>query len=314
MKQPDTNADLVSPTSTTFTTTATITSRPRSFPHVLKAMIDEPWAIMQTKLDAIVEVVNAHIEGAPVQYVAAQSRPQVDRAGGTAVVPIHGVIAQRMDLFSEMSGGTSTERVSKELRTLANDDTIRNIVLDISSPGGSVFGVTELAQEIFEARKRKNVVAVANSLAASAAFWLATQANEFVVTPGGEVGSVGVVALHVDQSKFNEAVGIKPTFIHAGKFKVEGNPHEPLDDDAHDFIQSRVDEHFDRFIRDVARGRGVAQKDVRNGFGQGRVLGAEASVKEGMADRVAPMRSVLADLSARHRNRKRRRAQASLIE
>lgn len=299
--------------------TRTITpSRPRSFPHVLKAMIDEPWAIMPSKLEAIVEVVDAHIQGTPVQYVAvdmsAASKSQVDRAGGTAIVPIHGVLAQRMDLFSEMSGGTSTERISKELRQLENDDSVRNIVLDIDSPGGSVSGIIELAQEIMDLRKRKNVVAVANSLAASAAFWLGTQANEFVVTPGGEVGSVGVVALHIDQSQFNETMGIKPTFISAGKFKVEGNPHEPLGDEARDFIQSRVDDFFDKFIKDVARGRGVAQKDVRNGFGEGRVLGAEAAVKERMADRVAPMRAVLADLTAQHRNRKRRRAQAALIQ
>jgi signal peptide peptidase SppA len=143
------------------------------------------------------------------------------------------------------------------------------------------------------------VVAVANSLAASAAYWIGCSASEFYVTLGGEVGSIGVWQAHFDYSKALEEEGVKPTLISAGKFKVEGNPYLPLDPEAQAFMQSRVDDYYNAFIQAVAVGRGVAVDDVRNGMGEGRVLGADAALAQRMVDGIASFDDVLARMQAK---------------
>ena len=193
-------------------------------------------------------------------------------------------------------GSTSTQKFTSALRQVLADDTVGQILIDIDSPGGSVYGVAELATEIVKARAQKPVVAVANSLAASAAYWIGCSAGEFYVTPGGEVGSIGVWQAHFDYSKALEEEGVKPTLISAGKFKVEGNPYVPLDPEAQAFMQSRVDDYYNAFIKAVAKGRGVSVADVRDGMGEGRVLGADAALAANMVDGIATFDDVLAKM------------------
>ena len=151
-------------------------------------------------------------------------------------------------------GGTSTERLGHQIDAAVNDDSIKTIILDIDSPGGSVAGVPEVADKIFKARDKKPVVAVANSMAASAAYWIGSAAQELVVIPSGMVGSIGVISAHTDVSKFEENQGFKTTLITAGKFKAEGNMFEPLGTEALESIQSVVDEYYDSFVSAVAPG------------------------------------------------------------
>jgi signal peptide peptidase SppA len=139
---------------------------------------------------------------------------------------------------------------------------------------------------------------VANTLAASAAYWLASAASELVVTPSGEVGSIGVFAIHEDYSAALDRVGVKVSLISAGKYKTEGNPFEPLGEEAQAAVQGTVNDYYDMFIRAVARGRGVSQADVIAGFGEGRVVMAEQAVRLGMADRVATIDEVIGGLQA----------------
>jgi ClpP class serine protease len=131
------------------------------------------------------------------------------------------------------------------------------------------------------------------SLSASVGYWLMSQCSQAYVTPGGEVGSVGVWMAHEDWSKAMAESGVVTTMIYAGKFKVEGNPYEPLGEDARAFMQSRVDDYYGAFVRAVARGRGVGVQQVRDGMGQGRVLGAEEALAQGMVDGVATLAEVV---------------------
>ena len=267
------------------------------FERVLRSVFGEPWAILPSKLAVIADLVRfraagGHLTAAEIQDrigAAVQQRPTAMRGGAVAVLPLHGVIHQRMNLMSEMSGGTSTEMFAQSFRAAMADDAIRAIVIDVDSPGGGVYGVDELAAEILRARGSKRVVAVANSLAASAAYYIASAAEEVVVTPSGEVGSIGVFTAHQDLSKAAEAEGVKTTLIAAGKYKVEGNPFEPLSDEARAELQSRVDAYYGLFVAAVARGRNVTAAQVRGGFGEGRVVGAREAVRLGMADRVGTL-------------------------
>jgi signal peptide peptidase SppA len=215
--------------------------------------------------------------------------------GGIAVLPLYGIVTQRGNMVDDVSGpGTaSTQQFSNILRAALQDETVSQILIDIDSPGGSVYGVAELADEIVSARAQKPVVAIANSLAASAAYWIGCSASEFYVTPGGEVGSIGVWQAHQDYSKAMDEAGVKTTLISAGKFKVEGNPYAPLDEEAHGFMQSRVDDYYAAFTKAVAKGRGVPISQVRDGMGQGRVLGADAALASSMVDGIATFEDVV---------------------
>lgn len=267
-----------------------------------------PWALMPERLNALAGVVMRWSAGIPAESenmiriqadrVIRDSRRQaaaVQSSGGIAVLPLYGVVTQRGNMVDDVSGpgSTSTQQFSVALRQLLADDTVGQILIDIDSPGGSVYGVAELADEIQAARSQKSIVAVANSLAASAAYWIGCSANEFYVTPGGEVGSIGVWQAHQDYSRALDEAGVKTTLISAGKFKVEGNPYSPLDAEAQSFMQSRVDDYYAAFTKAVARGRGVPISQVREGMGQGRVLGADAALAQNMVDGIATLDDVI---------------------
>jgi signal peptide peptidase SppA len=229
----------------------------------------------------------------------AARRTDVGRAAGgaplaIAVLPVIGPILHRPE-DAAWFGGVSTLRLRERLATAVNDPSVGAIVLNIDSPGGIVDDVPELAAEILAARAIKPIIAVANTMAASAAYWLASAASELVVTPSGDVGSIGVWTMHADYSKFMEAAGVDVTFVHAGRYKVEGNPYEPLGETAQTYMQSRVDFTMNQFVQAVATGRGVTP-DVARGasFGEGRMRDAYAAKRTGMADRVASLDETLA--------------------
>ncbi|TRZ66387.1 MAG: S49 family peptidase [Comamonadaceae bacterium] len=267
-----------------------------------------PWALMPERLSAVTAVIarwsgDARASDEVMHSVAADRNARDARrqssvsnsGGGIAVLPLYGIVTQRGNMVDDVSGpGTaSTQQFSNILRAALQDETVSQILIDIDSPGGSVYGVAELADEIVSARAQKPVVAIANSLAASAAYWIGCSASEFYVTPGGEVGSIGVWQAHQDYSKAMDEAGVKTTLISAGKFKVEGNPYAPLDEEAQGFMQSRVDDYYAAFTKAVAKGRGVPISQVRDGMGQGRVLGADAALASSMVDGIATFEDVV---------------------
>lgn len=220
--------------------------------------------------------------------------------GGVAVIPLYGVISQRQSLLDDTSSnGAGLDRFLARFNEQVANPAVSTIVLDINSPGGSVAGVAEAAAEIYMARSTKRIVAVANSLAASAAYWLAAAANEIVITPSGQVGSIGVFSVHQDLSKQLDEDGVKVTLISAGKYKTEGNPFGPLDEEALGAIQSTVDAYYSQFVADVASGRGVKANDVRAGYGQGRTFTAQDAVAAKLADRIDTLDGVLNKLLGR---------------
>jgi len=267
-----------------------------------------PWALMPERLSAVTAVIarwsgDARASDEVMHSVAVDRNARDARrqssvsnsGGGIAVLPLYGIVTQRGNMVDDVSGpGTaSTQQFSNILRAALQDETVSQILIDIDSPGGSVYGVAELADEIVSARAQKPVVAIANSLAASAAYWIGCSASEFYVTPGGEVGSIGVWQAHQDYSKAMDEAGVKTTLISAGKFKVEGNPYAPLDEEAQGFMQSRVDDYYAAFTKAVAKGRGVPISQVRDGMGQGRVLGADAALASSMVDGIATFEDVV---------------------
>lgn len=220
-------------------------------------------------------------------------------SGAIAVLPVHGMITQRGSIWDDVFGGTSTERLAAAFTRAINDDRVQAVVLDVDSPGGTVHGVQEAGEVIRQGASRKPVVAVANSLAASAAYWLASQVgpNNLMATPSADVGSIGVYRILEDSSALMDRIGIKQELISIPPEKVEDAGVGPLTDAARAHHLEQVQISYDAFVSAVASGRGVAQSKVRGSFGKGRVFKAQQAMEMGMIDRIATLGEVLGELS-----------------
>jgi len=227
-------------------------------------------------------------EGAPFD-ADGPPRRDTQRAKSIAVVPLYGVLAQRMDLMTETSGGTSTDRFRREFQAAVDDPDVAGIVIEVDSPGGSVLGLTEAADAVFHARGQKPIYAVANSEANSAAYFIASAADKLFVAPDGQVGSIGTVAIHQDVSGMLEKDGVVTTIISTPEGKAEGNQYQPLADEARERIAFEVQMYYDRFVSAVARNRGTTEETVRLEYGRGRSLMDTEALEAGMVDGIFTM-------------------------
>ena len=273
--------------------------------RLIAAAYGNCWAIRPEKLVAIIELLALRARGdrlSPEEVAAriGDRKSAPPSGGGVAILPLYGLLGHRMSQIQDTSGpgGTSTEQFGQWLDGMLGDPAISAIVLDVDSPGGVVPGTPELAQKIYEARGTKPIVAIASSMAASAAYWIASAAEEMWVIPSGDVGNIGVYAIHEDLSEMEASEGIKTTIISAGKYKAEGSSHLPLSDEAHAAMQARADSFYDDFTKAVAVHRGVDQDQVVNGFGEGRIVRAREAKRMDMVDRVGTMEQLLTRLGA----------------
>lgn len=222
---------------------------------------------------------------APQLLAGPEARPQAKAAPSLSAgqVGIFGVLGQS-DWFAD----TDYAAVRANVRRALADPSVRTIDLVIDSPGGSVLGLPETADAIHAANRIKPVNARVVGIAASAAYWLASQASSITLTPSGEVGSVGVLDLHADISKALENAGVRLTAVQAGEFKTERAPFTPLSDDARAHMQSGVDRWYGDFLGAVRRGRG-ARVSASSNYGGGRMLSAREALSAGMVDFVSSL-------------------------
>jgi signal peptide peptidase SppA len=276
---------------------------PSRYDHLIAFALEHPWAITPAMGSLIAGILARRLAGddpdeaaiaAARAARATQSVPVTSEGGLVAVIPLHGVIAPRMNLFSDVSGGATFEGLTEQLHAAMADPAVKTIVFDVDSPGGNVAGATEFSREVLKARTQKTIIASGNHLLASAAYWAMAGATEIVASPSSLVGSIGVLTLHDDITAALDKLGIKREVISAGKYKGEGAGGGPLTPEARAHVQDLIDGAYGRFVGDVAVGRGVKPAAVRAGFGEGRALGAEAALEAGLIDRIAPLEETLA--------------------
>lgn len=269
-------------------------------------VLDSPWAIIPEKLAEIREIYATHLRGEKIDVDSVLARLGKTPGsgedsfvqGGTAIIPIVGVIAKKMNLFTEISGGTSTQLIGQDFAEAMCDPEVHSILLAIDSPGGTVDGTQALADAVFAARGKKPIVALADGMMASAAYWIGSAADK-VYTSGDTtaVGSIGVVAQHTDYSQREHAAGIKVTEITAGKYKRIVSDHEPLSVEGRASIQEKVDHLYSVFVENVARHRGVDPETVAEKMADGKVFLGKQAVKAGLVDGVSTQAAIVARLN-----------------
>jgi signal peptide peptidase SppA len=266
-------------------------------PHLASRLFGTPLLVHRAKLDVILAVLGERLNIQPpaADLALPQSRPTSAAMPGIAVLPVHGTLVKRTAGLEAGSGLTSYTEIAAMLEAALADPQVSGILLDIDSPGGEASGSFELARTIREATRTKPVWAVANDSAFSAAYAIAAASNRIIVTETGGVGSIGVIALHIDQSVRDANEGYRYTAVTAGNHKNDFSPHEPLTDAAKGELQAEVDRLYGLFVDHVATMRGLGTDAVRS-TEAGLFFGGNA-ITAGLVDAVGTLESALTDFS-----------------
>lgn len=271
-------------------------------------ILTAPWAIQPEKLLEIQAIYATHLRGEKIDLAAvekrlgrplANERQPYQNRDGVAVIALQGVIAKRMNLFAQISGGVSTELAAADLAAALDDPAVHSILLHLDSPGGTADGTQALARTIMAAREAgKPIVALADGTMASAAYWIGSAAQAvYMADHTTQVGSIGVVASHTDVSRAEAMAGVKTTEIYAGQYKRVASSYAPLTDAGRQSIQDQVDYLYGVFVADVAAQRGVSVETVLNNMADGRVFIGQQALDAGLVDGVATLDALVAELN-----------------
>lgn len=223
--------------------------------------------------------------------------PPAPPRSSVAVLGLFGVLTPTPSIFSMLGFGTSMRDFTRQLTAATVDRAVKAIVVVVDSPGGSVRLVPEAAVAMRTARGRKPVI-VSTVMAASAAYWVGSNATAMEATPSASVGAIGIITERVSMVKHLAQEGIDVTVVSAGKFKSEGHAATPITEAEQQALQQRVNTAYGMFINDVASGRHVPASAVRGGYGEGRLVEAPDALRLGMIDRVATVEDTIGRLLA----------------
>jgi signal peptide peptidase SppA len=258
----------------------------------------EPWAITETALQTILDI--AARENEAPEAVAArlgkelQNTHSVVERDGVAMIPVTGPLFRYANLFTQISGASSYEILAQDFAAALDDPKIKGIILDIDSPGGEVNGCAELANMIFEARGRKPIIAYASGDAASGAYWIASAADEVVVSETSGLGSVGVVGVYRNAKNDKSAANT----IEIVSSQSPNKRLDPESDTGRSKLQARIDAMAEVFVNTLARNRGTQPQQVIERFGGGDILIGAHAVNAGLADRIGSLEKLISELSS----------------
>ena len=295
---------------------------PRELTHErLERIVHAPMALRrESPLAAQILALEEFDEPPPLEASVVEQAPEAEEAkvprlakvkGAVAVIPVYGGVAQHRG--SDYWGGVFTEELVGLVGQMVAAQNIGAVVLSFDSPGGIVYGVPEAADTIRELAQVKPVYGHVKAEAASAAYWLAASTTKLFAQPSAKVGSIGVWTMHIDASQMFEKYGWDVSLISAGKYKVEGHPFGPLEDEARAELQRSVDQYYEDFLAGVAVGRDASKGTVKSDFGEGRMLNANAANAAGMIDGIATLPELLAGLIKSENQGARRRSLATRI-
>lgn len=300
----------------------------------LRFLCSQHWAMVPEVFDALRLIVEQHDAGqraSPEQVRRAQGMragfSMMDDDGGegealmqvrgdTAVIPIRGVLARYADQINGacQDQGRSAESIQADLAKATANPGIARIVLRIDSPGGSVAGTAETGAAIKAASEAgKQVIAFVDGLAASAGYWLASQADEVVASAAGSlVGSIGVIMATVDATKAQEKQGYNVRVHRSVDLKAPGTANESLSAAQVESIGRVLAGLHEQFTSAVSAGRGMDAQQMATAA-TGEVFTAAQGMALGLVDRIASWDSVMGDRSRGARATKAIAAEAPVL-
>lgn len=273
----------------------------------MNLLMNSIWAMEPSALDRYMRMA-AHINrlemSDEIKALYDDEEKQVRVQNGIARVPVRGPLVKSRGLIETIMGFSSTSEIQRMVEDAVADESVKQIVLEVDSPGGSVSGLAELADAIYTARDTKPVIAQVDGMAASAGYQIASQANQIFAGREDMVGSIGVKLMLYDFSQAFEEAGIEAVPIDTGEFKSAGEMGTEITEEQRADFQRLVDRYFDGFVDAIMRGRGMSEASVRE-VADGRVfIGSEAEGL-GLIDGVQTLRETLTQLAQQNQSRSR---------
>jgi signal peptide peptidase SppA len=280
-------------------------TEPLRQPRLLDIM-SSAWAIVPSYLEEIQDIYAVHLKGEKINLRAVEAaigkpldnKPKpYQTTDGVAIIPIEGVISRKMNMLTAISGGVSTQLLERDISAALSDPEVASIILYIDSPGGEAVGIQNLARLVHAGLSKKPIVAYTDGMMASAAMWIGAAASRTYISGNDtQVGSIGVVARHMDVSRREEQLGLKTTEIVAGKYKRVASQYGPLTEEGRQSIQDVVDHFYVLFTNDVAafRSHKGLSTDALDKWAEGRVFIGTAGIKAGLVDGVSTLGRLMA--------------------
>lgn len=263
------------------------------YKSVIDFLSTSEWAIVPSFLDTMHQILATRLEGKlSIEEIEARTggsdKPfnSAYTVDGVRVIPIVGVISKRMNIFSNISGGVSTELLKQEIQEAMCDGSIKSILLEVDSSGGSVDGTFELSDFIHSQRGIKPIITFTDGIMCSAAYLIGSATDKVICTGTSQVGSIGVIMKHVDFSEKDKQDGVKETVLHSGKYKAVGSGSRPLSKEDREYMQEKLDYYYTLFVDGVARNRGVSSEKVLGDMADGRIFIGQQAVDVGLVDEI----------------------------
>ena len=265
-------------------------------PRALELAASRPWLMLPEALDTLMAVADR--QGDPEALEARLGRPldntrAVSLRDGVAVIPVTGPIMRYANLFTRISGATSTQELATDLQAALDDPKVRSILLNVDSPGGEANGISELADMVFAARDKKPIKAYIGGTGASAAYWIASAASEVVINDTGIAGSIGA-ALEV-RLRSDAQDGKRYEIVS----RNAPNKRPDLSTEAgRAKIAETIDALGNVFAAKVAGYLGVKAEDVPAMGDHGGLKVGAAAVEAGLAHRVGSLEVLLTEMAS----------------
>lgn len=270
-----------------------MTTKQINYPHLASMVFNTPLLATVQLRDAVQQALLPRLmrsDAMPVGVGALAGGNEDNAAAismstrsGVAVIPVHGIMTTRISgVEANCMEITSYERLSGLLDAALADNSVEQIVLDINTPGGAAVGCFDFAERVYQARAVKPITAIVNYSAYSAGYMIASAASEIIVSSTSGVGSIGVIASHVDLSKMLADDGVTVTTLYRGFHKNDLSPYEPLTDSSAAALNAELDDLYALFVDSVARNRGLKTAAVQ-GTEAGLFRGSNA-ITAGLAD------------------------------
>lgn len=259
--------------------------------RIKKAMGMYPWAIQESELEKIIMIASRLNDVEALRAttgVPLNNNRRMEIRNGIAIIPIVGSIFRYANMFTEISGGTSTQMLSLDFNEALNNKDVKGILFDIDSGGGQANGISELSSMIFNARGRKPIKAYAGGSIASAAYWIGSSADELIVNDTAVAGSIGAMLSFDDNSAQKEKEGIVEMKYISSVSPLKNSNSE---------LQALVDTLGQIFVENVARNRSTTVENVLENYGKGGLFVGKDAVSAGLADMVGTFEEVLASFS-----------------
>lgn len=281
--------------------------------HVRAAVYGMPWAITESMLELMCDIVERHLAGEKPEFdkskiksirtlnAQGQVTHEVDMeqpyeiVNGVAILRLMGPIFPRANMMTELSGATSLEQYGDAFDEAMEDPEVESILQYIDSPGGSVLGLAEMATKIYEARAGgdKLICSLIEGQGCSAAYWLASQTEVTAATEGSSVGSIGVISKIKSYDRAEKNEGVDSVILRSSELKAPGvGPISPRQEDA---LRKSLRSYFDQFKSAVSRGRpGVNIEQVATG----EVWVGKESEAAGLVDEITTLPKMLSALAS----------------